>query len=107
MDQESNRISPNKRWLRSFAPIWVGQLFSLLGSGVVKFALVWYLTNRTGSVVVLTTATFVALLPDVFLAPFAGALVDRWNRKLVMILADSGIALVTLGLAFLFYSNHI
>ncbi len=91
----------NKGWAKTFFLIWTGQIFSILGSGLVQFALVWWLTRETGSATVLATATFVALIPEVFLAPFAGALVDRWNRRLVMILADGAIALATLGLVML------
>ena len=89
-------------WMRKFIPIWSAQIFSLLGSGLVQFALVWWITQKTGSAVLLTTATLVAVLPEVFLAPFAGALVDRWNRRKVMIFSDAIIALLTLTLAILF-----
>jgi DHA3 family macrolide efflux protein-like MFS transporter len=94
-------------WKRKFLPIWGAQLFSLLGSGLVQFALVWYITQETGSAAILATATLVALLPDVLLAPFAGAYVDRLNRRVVMILADSFIALSTLGLVLLFAFDQI
>lgn len=82
-------------------------MFSLLGSGLVQFALVWYLTKETGSTTILAMATFVALIPDVLIAPFAGALVDRWNRRRVMILADGVVAAVTLILAILFALNKV
>jgi DHA3 family macrolide efflux protein-like MFS transporter len=85
-----------------FFIIWTGQAFSLLGSELVQFALVWYLTTSTGSATVLTSASLVAMLPKVFLGPVVGALVDRWNRRVVMIVADSLIALATAGLATLF-----
>ncbi len=85
-----------------FFTIWTGQAVSLLGSRLIQFALVWWLTKTTGSATVLATATMMALLPGVFIGPFAGALVDRWNRRVVMVVADGGIALVTLGLAVLF-----
>ncbi len=97
----------NNKWLRSFVPIWIGQAFSLLGSNLVQFALVWWLTEKTGSTAVLATATLVALLPQVFLGPFAGALVDRWNRQRVMILADGSVALATVGLVILFLTGSI
>lgn len=88
--------------MRRFIPIWVAQIFSLLGSSLVQFALVWWITRETGSAVLLTMATLVAILPDVLLGPFAGALVDRLNRRMVMIIADVIIALFTLALALLF-----
>jgi len=100
-------LTTEKGWMQRFLPLWIGQLVSLLGSGLVQFALVWYLTQQTGSAVVLATATLVALIPDVFLGPFAGALVDRWNRKRVMIIADGSVALATLGLVILFWTGAI
>ncbi len=92
----------NPHWRRTFFPIWIGQAFSLIGSRLVGFALIWYLTESTGSAIVLTTVSLVGMLPEMVLAPFAGALVDRWNRQKVMIVADSCIALVTLFLGLLF-----
>ncbi len=86
------------RWTAPFFAIWTGQAFSLLGSMLVQFALVWWLTRTTGSATVLAGATLVAVLPSIVVGPFAGALVDRWNRRWVMIAADGLIALVTLGL---------
>ena len=96
-----------KNWAARFFTIWGGQVFSLFGSSLVQFALVWYLTRESGSATVLTMATFAAMLPQILLSPFAGAFVDRWNRRWVMILADSGIALATLALVYLFAANLI
>lgn len=90
-----------------FFTIWGGQAFSLFGSNLVQFALVWWLTKSTGSATVLATATLVALLPQIFLGPLAGTLVDRWNRRVVMIVADSCIALVSLGMAYLFFMGSV
>ena len=94
--------SDNKNWKAPFFLIWGGQAFSLLGSQLVQFALIWYLTKQTGSATVLAMATLVALLPQIFLGPFAGSLVDRWNRRRIMMVADAAIALFTLSLAILF-----
>ena len=99
---ESNAIEIEPHWMRKFIPIWIAQIFSLLGSGLVAFALVWWITQKTGSAALLATATFVAILPEVLLAPFAGALVDRLNRRVVMIVADAAVAFFTLILAILF-----
>jgi len=88
-------------WATRFFTIWTGQVFSLFGSMLVQFALVWWLTKTTGSATVLALATMVAMLPQVFMGPFVGALVDRWNRRRVMIITDSLIALTTVVLAAL------
>ena len=106
MAQPLGASEPNgragRRWVVPFFTIWTGQAFSLLGSMLVQFALVWWITKTTGSATVLATGSLVAMLPGIFLGPFAGALVDRWNRKRVMMVADGLIALMTLGLIFLY-----
>ncbi len=95
------------KWAGRFFTIWIGQAFSLFGSSIVQFALVWWLTQKTGSATVLATATLVALLPQILLGPFAGTLVDRWNRRIIMIVADASIALVTAVLIYLFATDQI
>lgn len=94
-------------WKPKFFTIFSGQALSLFGSSLVQFALVWYLTQQTGSATILATATLVAMLPQIVLGPFAGALIDRWDRRLVMMAADGMIALATLALAGLFWFNVI
>ncbi len=95
-------IQDNKPWKTTFFTIWGGQALSLLGSQLVQFALIWHLTITTGSATVLATASLVGMLPGVILGPFVGTLVDRWNRRIIMLLADSLIALATIVLAVLF-----
>lgn len=87
--------------------IFAGQAFSLFGSRLVQFALVWWITETTGLASTLAFASIVAMLPQVLLGPFAGALVDRWNRKTVMMVSDSFIALVVVALAFLYGTGTI
>ena len=92
-----------QKWRVRFFTVWTGQAFSMVGSALVRFTLIWWLTERTGSATVLTTASIVSILPFIALAPVAGVLVDRWNRRRVMIIADAMIALFTLLLAFLYW----
>ncbi len=87
---------------RAFFALWTGQALSLLGSQAVQFALIWWLTRETGSAAVLAGATLVGLLPQVLLGPMIGSLVDRWNRKRILFLADAVVALASLVLAVLF-----
>jgi len=95
-------MSESRNWKAPFFTLWSGQAVSLFGSQLVQFALVWWLTQKTGSATVLATATLVAILPNVLLGPVAGVLVDRWNRRLIMMGADALVALTTVGLALLF-----
>lgn len=95
----------NKNWKTTFGAIWAGQAFSMLGSTLVQFALVWWLTQETGSATILATASMIAILPQVFLSPFAGAIVDRMNKRWILILSDSSTALVTLGLVLIAWAG--
>lgn len=97
----TNTISPH--WQRNFSFIWLGQAFSLFGSSLVQFALIWWLTETTGSATWLAWAALVGTLPMVVIAPFAGVVVDRFNRRLIMIVSDGLVALFTLVLALLFW----
>jgi MFS transporter, DHA3 family, macrolide efflux protein len=96
-----------QKWAFRFFTIWTGQAFSLFGSALVQFALIWYLAEKEGSGTVLALATLAGMLPQVLVGPFAGALADRWNRRLIMICADAAIATGTLILAYLFASGRI
>ncbi|MCG7844777.1 MAG: MFS transporter [Methanomassiliicoccales archaeon] len=83
-----------RSWKRDFFTIWGGQAFSLVGSSLVQFALVWWLTVETGSGTVLALGTLMGVLPQILIAPWAGAYVDRWDRRRTMVIADSLVAFV-------------
>jgi len=90
---------------KSMARFWVvfaGQAFSLFGSRLVQFTLVWWLTQESGSASVLALASILALLPQVIVGPFAGSLVDRWSRRILLIVSDGMIALAIVFLALLY-----
>ncbi len=94
-------------WKQRFFIIWTGQALSMFGSSLVQFALVWWLTSSTGSATVLSTATLVALLPQIIISPFAGPLVDRLDRRRIMIVADLAVAVATGLLMLLFLYGKI
>lgn len=94
--------NPSATSMRPFFTIWTGQAASLLGSALVQFALVWWLTKTTGSATVLALASMMAMLPQVFVSPIAGALIDRWNRRVVMMVADGVIAMAVVVLVVLY-----
>jgi DHA3 family macrolide efflux protein-like MFS transporter len=93
--------------MRKFFILWSSQAASLFGSAVVNFALAWYLTRETGSATILATALMVAMVPQIVLGPFIGPLVDRWNRKMILIFADLYVMLLTVVLVVLFYTGNI
>ncbi len=96
-------------WLRSFVVIYIGQTFSIVGSAAVQFAILWYLTIKTGSANTLALASVAGLLPQALLGIFAGVWVDRMSRKKVMIYADLFVALASgiLGVLLLWGTTHL
>lgn len=87
--------------------IWTGQLFSTLTSSIVGYAIIFWLALETGSPEVLSYAAIAAFLPQIVLGLFTGVYIDRWNRKWVMIAADSFIAICTFALCILFYMDAV
>ena len=88
--------------MRPFLTVWTGQAVSLFGSHLVQFSLIWWLAKTTDSATTLAFAAMMSVLPEVVISPFAGALVDRWNRRIVLIVADAVIALATVVLVVLY-----
>jgi DHA3 family macrolide efflux protein-like MFS transporter len=105
----ANKIQVEQRhglvpdWRLRFFGIWTGQAISLVGSNLVHFALVWWLAETQDSAKALATAHLAGTLPVVLIGPVAGVMVDRWNRRWVMVVADVLIALCTALLTGLFW----
>ena len=92
-------------WKQRVSIFLVGQTISTFGSLLVQYALLWHLTLTTKSGVVLALAAVFGFLPQAIVSIFAGVWADRVNRKIMIILSDSAIALSTLGLAFVMMSG--
>jgi len=88
--------------MKKFLTIWLGQLVSIIGSGMTSFALGVWIYEQTGQATPFAMTVLFASLPRILLSPVAGSLADRWNRRLVMILSDTGSALVTILAVVLF-----
>ena len=98
---------PSPRRLNTFLTIWVGQVVSLVGSGLTGFALGVWVFEQTGSATAFALIGLSAVLPRVILSPLAGALVDRWDRRRVMILSDAGAGLSTLVIVLLLWTHRL
>ena len=93
--------------MRTFFILWVGQLISMLGSGLTAFALGVWIFDQTGKATPFALTVLFASFPRLLLSPLAGSLADRWNRRLVMLLSDTGNALVTLGAFLLLLGGNL
>ncbi len=95
------------RSMLRFVVIWLGECISLLGSGLTNFALGVWIFQQTGQATPFALTVLFASLPRILLAPIAGVVADRFNRRSVMIVADSGDALVTLMALLLVVSGNL
>ena len=93
-------------WKKNTILFLASQTISLFGSSLVQYAIMWYITLETKSGVMMTISIVCGFVPTFFLAPFAGVWADRYNRKRLIVLSDSMIALATLILAILFLVGY-
>jgi MFS family permease len=94
--EPGGREPPERRGVRTFAWIWLGQVVSLFGSSLTGFGVGVWVYQQTGSVTQFALLGLFAVLPITLLSPLAGALVDRWDRRRTLIASDSVAALGTL-----------
>ena len=97
--------------MQTFFVIWIGQVISLLGSKLTEFALAFWILDQTykdtGTITKFALTIFFMYLPKVIISPLAGVLVDRWNRRYVMLMSDLGTGIVTFGVLLLVWSNSL
>ena len=93
--------------MRTFVFVWFGQLVSTIGSGLTGFALGVWVYQETGSTTLFAMNMLAYAIPNLVVSPFAGALVDRYDRRKIMILSDSGAGLVTLSVAALLVTGNL
>lgn len=105
---KSSLVAPMRLYgMSAFSVIWFGQFVSLFGSSMTRFALSVWLYQQTGLATTFTTMVFFSNLPRVLLTPFAGVLVDRWNRKLTMMISDLAAGLTTIIIFLLLWSDSL
>ena len=97
----------NNQSIRKFAVIWAGQMVSLIGSGMTGFAVGIWVYQNTGSITNFALIGICVVVPGIIVSPFAGALVDRFNRGRMMMLSDTAAGTGSLVLALLFFSGKL
>ena len=92
---------------RGFTVVWFGQMVSFLGTAMTRFAMTIWAYQQTESATAMALVAFFGFAPMIIMTPIAGALADRWNRKLVMIASDTGAGLATVFLLLLYSSGNL
>ncbi len=93
--------------MSGFLLIWAGQFLSYIGTGMTRFATIVWAYEITGQATALAMVGFFSFVPLIIMTPIAGALVDRWNRKLVTALADVGAGASTIVLLLLYLAGSL
>lgn len=96
-----------KNWLSIIAVIWAGQAVSMITSYAAGYAVVWYVTESTGSALALSIMTICVMLPVGLVSPFGGIVADKHNRKIIMIVADGAIGIVSLVAGFVILAGNV
>jgi MFS family permease len=93
--------------MRIFVIIWLGQMVSLIGTAMTRFALLIWTYQLTQQATAVALLGFFSFLPYVLFSPLAGIVVDRYDRRWVMILADMGAGFMTIGLLILYRQDGL
>ena len=93
-------------WKKNSVLFLFSQNISLFGSSLVQYAIMWYIVLNTQSGIMMTIAVLCGFLPTFILSPIAGVWADRYNRKMMIVLADALVATATLILAITFLMGY-
>lgn len=91
------------KWKNKISKFLAAQTISLLGSSLVQYAIIWFITLKTSSGMMMAIATICGYMPQMSISLFAGVWIDRYNRKFITMAADALIAFATLIIALLLY----
>jgi DHA3 family macrolide efflux protein-like MFS transporter len=94
------------QWKNKIIQFLTAQTVSLLGSALVQYSIVWYITLATSSGAMLTISTICGFAPQIIISFFAGVWIDRYSRKRLIMVSDGMIAVSTLILAILFLTGY-
>lgn len=93
--------------MRDFLVVWLGQLVSTIGSNMTGFAIEIWAWEITGKATTLSLVAFFSLLPSIIITPISGVIVDRFNRKLLMMVGDTVAVFSTIIIVLLHLTNHL
>lgn len=93
--------------MRTYTAVWFGQMVSMVGTTLTEFGVSVWVYQETGSATMFALILLFTAVPGILISPLAGPLVDRWDRRKTMVLADTGAALGTLAMVLLLISDRL
>jgi MFS family permease len=107
MNNTIDQNSTQPKSMTTFLVIWVGQFISMVGSGLTGFGLSVWVYTETGKATPMALTALAFNLPRILLSPIAGSVADRFNRKRIMLLADTAAVLITVGFGALIFTDSL
>ena len=99
-------IAHEASWKRNLTLLLLGQSLTIFASVLAGYAILWYVTLTTGSGIAMTLLTLAKFVPQFLASPFAGVWADRYNKKWILAISDSFVAIMTVFVAILFSVGH-
>jgi MFS family permease len=93
--------------VRTLIIVWLGQIVSMIGSGMTGFAFTIWVWELTGQATSLALFGFFVQVPQILIIPIAGVIVDRWNRKYLMMVGDTVSGLLTITVLLLYITHNL
>lgn len=93
--------------MQGFSIVWFGQAFSVIASAMTTFGMTLWLYKQTGSATAMAIMQVAFYIPFLVFSPIAGAMIDRYNRKLMMMVSDLGAVLSTAAILILYISGQL
>ena len=105
--QPQPQAKPRLSGMIGFTVVWIGQIVSVLASGMTSFAMTIYMYQQTHSATAMGFVQVAYITPFLIMSPVAGVMVDRYNRKLMMMVSDIASGIATLSLFILYATGHL
>jgi MFS family permease len=105
--QTQTQQKPRLSGMIGFSVVWIGQIISVLASGMTSFAMTIYMYQQTHSATAMGLVQVAYITPFLIMSPIAGVMVDRYNRKLMMMVSDIAGGIATLSLFILYATGHL
>lgn len=105
-----NSIPPSAKrptGMLGFTIVWIGQIVSLLGTSMTGFAMTIWAYEKTNAATALALVGFFFVAPMLIVSPFAGAMVDRFNRKFMMMISDIASGIGSFAILILYTTGHL
>lgn len=107
MEKSETTTQNRPTGMAGFVIVWFGQIISVLASSMTGFGMTLWMYKQTGSATAMAGMQVAFITPFLLLSPIAGVMVDRYNRKIMMMVSDLMAVISTAGIFALYATGHL